>query len=184
MQIHEITRRHLNELTPTVTPTKVTYGPGIVNPATTTTTAPTSGSAPAIASPKTSGSVGSAIANSVPGKVVGGAANLAGGVAGALGKSLMSKAFGGVDVMGKKTGPVMDRAQALKAGQDMARTLMPVLMQNWQSKVQTAMAQSIDPATKVAPTSAARLTSGEQSKLKAELIDMVNQSIQPRGGLD
>jgi len=199
MQIHEITRRALNEFNnmPTATgttPMKVTYGPGIVKPATTTTAPPaaTSGSATvgtaATATPsaaaKTSGSVGSAIANSVPGKIATGALNVAGGVAGALGKSLMSKAFGGVDVMGNKTGAVMNRSQALKLGQDMARTLMPVMMQNWQAKVQTAMAQSVDPVTKTAPTSAARLTSGEQSKLKAELVDMVNQAIQPRGSFD
>jgi hypothetical protein len=125
-----------------------------------------------------------AVSNTLPGKVVGGAANLVGGVAGALTKNLMSKAFGGVDVMGNKTGAVMNRSQALKLGQDMARTLMPVMMQNWQAKVQTAMAQSVDPVTKTAPTSASRLTSGEQSRLKAELVDMVNQAIQPRGSFD
>ena len=196
MQIHEITRRPLNELTPTVTPMKVTYGPGFAKPATTTTAAPTtttsSGAMPATATaaPASSGSAGrlsnmaSAVSNTVPGKVVGGAANLVGGVAGALGKSLMSKAFGGVDVMGNKTGAVMNRAQALKLGRDMAQTLMPVLMQNWQAKVQTAMAQSTDPLTKAPPTSVSRMTSGEQSKLKAELVTMVNQAIQPRGVFD
>jgi len=206
MQIHEITRRPLNELTnmPTATgatPMKVTYGPGMAKPAATTTAAPaatataTSGSAPAVAAPATaapatSGSAGrlgnmaSAVSNTLPGKVVGGAANLVGGVAGALTKNLMSKAFGGVDVMGNKTGAVMNRSQALKLGQDMARTLMPVMMQNWQAKVQTAMAQSVDPVTKTAPTSASRLTSGEQSRLKAELVAMVNQAIQPRGSFD
>jgi len=179
MQIHEITRKPLNELAnmPTATP------------------AATSGSVPAattapVAAKTSSGSAGrlgnmaSAVSNTLPGKVVGGAANLVGGVAGALGKSLMSKAFGGVDVMGNKTGAVMNRSQALKMGQDMARTLMPVMIQNWQAKVQTAMAQSVDPVTKTAPTSASRLTAGEQSKLKAELVDMVNQAIQPRGAFD
>ena len=198
MQIHEITRRPLNELTPTVAPMKVTYGPGFAKPAATTSAAPaaapaSSGAMPttATAAPASSGStggtlgkIGSAVANSGPGKVVGGTAAVAGGIAGALGKSLMSKAFGGVDVMGNKTGQYMNRSQALKLGQDMSKTLMPVMMKNWQSKVQTAMAQSIDPATKMAPTSAARLTSGEQSRLKAELVAMINQAIQPRGGFD
>ena len=200
MQIHEITRRPLNELTPTVAPMKVTYGPGFAKPATTTTAAPTttttapasSGTMPATATaaPASSGSTGrlnnmaGAVANTLPGKVVGGTAAVAGGIAGALGKSLMSKAFGGVDVMGNKTGAVMNRAQALKAGQEMARTLVPVMIQNWQSKVQTAMAQSKDPLTKMAPTSVSKLTVGEQSRLKAELVAMVNQSIQPRGAFD
>ena len=183
MQIHEVTRKTLNELVPTVAGTgavqpKVTYGSGFVKPAATPVAAPTT-------TAKTSGSVGNAIANSAPGKFVTGTAAVAGGIGSALGSSLMSRAFGGIDVNpGGKTGPVMNRAQALKMGQDMARTLMPVMMKNWQSKVQTAMAQSIDPATKVAPTSASRLTSGEQSRLKSELVAMVNQAIQPRGAFD
>jgi hypothetical protein len=181
MQIHEITRKPLNELAnmPTAAPA-ATSGSA---PAATATTAP-------VAAKTSSGSTGrlgnmaSAVANTLPGKVVGGTAAVAGGIAGALGKSLMSKAFGGVDVMGNKTGAVMNRAQALKAGQEMARTLVPVMIQNWQSKVQTAMAQSKDPLTKMAPTSVSKLTVGEQSRLKAELVAMVNQSIQPRGAFD
>lgn len=198
MQIHEITRRPLNELTPTVAPMKVTYGPGFAKPAAASTTvAPaTSGSAPAVAAtataaPASSGSaggtlgkIGSAVANSRPGKVVGGTAAVAAGIAGALGKSLMSKAFGGVDVMGNKTGAVMNRAQALKLGQEMSKTLLPVLQQNWASQVQAALAQSRDPATKAPPTSAAKLTSGEKSVLKSQLTAMVNQAIQPRSNFN
>ena len=69
---------------------------------------------------------------------------------------------------------------ALKLGQDMAKTLMPVLQQNWAKQVQAALAQSRVPGTGAAPTSPAQLTSGEQSRLKAELTAMVNQSINPR----
>jgi hypothetical protein len=198
MQIHEITHKPLNELAG-MRRTNVAKPTTSAAPAPTPVAAPTatatSGSAPAVAAPATaapasSGSTGrlgnmaSAVANTLPGKVVGGTAAVAGGIAGALGKSLMSKAFGGADVMGNKTGAVMNRAQALKAGQEMARTLVPVMIQNWQSKVQTAMAQSKDPLTKMAPTSVSKLTVGEQSRLKAELVAMVNQSIQPRGAFD
>jgi hypothetical protein len=199
MQIHEITRKPLNELAnmPTATgtsPMKVTYGPGIVKPAAAT---PTSGSAPTATTatstpaPATSGSTGGtlnkvtgAVANSAPGKVLGGAAAVAGGIAGALGKSLMSKAFGGVDVMGKFAGQPMNRAQALKLGQEMSKTLLPVLQQNWANQVQAALAQSRDPVTKAPSTSPAKLTSGEKSVLKSQLTAMVNQAIQPRGNFN
>lgn len=189
MQIHEITRRPLNELTPSVTPSKVSYGPGFAKPAATTSAAPaaapaSSGAMPATATaaPASSGSTGG-----IPGKIgsaLGGTAAVAGGIVGALGKSLMAKAFGGVDVTDKKTGAVMNRSQALKLGQDMAKTLMPVMMKNWQTQVQAAMAQSIDPATKAPPTSAAKLTPGEQSRLKAQLTAMVNQAIRPQSNFD
>lgn len=181
MQIHEVTRRHLKELnaplatgTGAVKPT-VTYGPGFAKPAVSSGAQPVAATA---TPPRTSGSIGS---TGVPG---GGLANVVGGTLGALGKSLMSKAFGGVDVTGKFSGGAMDRAQALKLGQDMAKTLMPVLQQNWSQKVQAALAQSIDPTTRAAPTSPAKLTSGEQSRLRAELVTMVNQSINPRSNFD
>ena len=79
------------------------------------------------------------------------------------------------------TGPTVNRAQALATGQRAAQTLMPVMMKDWANKVQTALAQSQDPVTKAPPTSAARLSSGEQARLKAELVSMVNNSI---GGKD
>jgi len=77
------------------------------------------------------------------------------------------------------TGPKMNRAQALAAGQRTAATLMPIMQKDWSKAVQTAMAQSIDPATQAPPTSAAQLTSGEQARLKAELVAMVNRAIAP-----
>ena len=203
MQIYEITRRPLAELV--ATPTATTGQPpgfnasNILSTIKPSATAPAaSGSAPA---PKTapaattapaasSGSAGrlakmsGAVSNSLPGKVIGGTAAVAGGIAGALGKSLMSKAFGGVDVTGKFAGQPMNRAQALKLGQEMSKTLLPVLQQNWAGQVQAALAQSRDPVTKAAPTSAAKLTAGEKSVLKSQLTAMVNQAIQPRGNFN
>ena len=82
------------------------------------------------------------------------------------------------------TGPKMNRAQALAAGQKIAATLMPIMTKDWAKAVQTAMAQSIDPATQAPPTSAAQLTSGEQARLKAALVNMVNRAIEPRGSFD
>ena len=82
------------------------------------------------------------------------------------------------------TGPKMNRAQALAAGQKIAATLMPIMTKDWAKAVQTAMAQSIDPVTRAPPTSAAQLTSGEQARLKAALVNMVNRAIEPRGSFD
>lgn len=82
------------------------------------------------------------------------------------------------------TGPKMNRAQALAAGQRTAATLMPIMQKDWSKAVQTAMAQSIDPATQAPPTSAAQLTSGEQARLKAELVAMVNRAIAPQGSFN
>lgn len=174
MQIHEITHKPLKEYVATATPVASTTSSGAA-------------AAPATATPaRTSGSIGSSLAKVAGGAktAAGGAAAVAGGIGSALGKSLLSKAFGGVDVLGNKTGSPMNRAQALKLGQDMAKTLMPVLQQNWSAKVQAALSQSRDPATGAAPTSPAKLTAGEQSRLKAELTGMINQAIQPRYNFD
>ena len=82
------------------------------------------------------------------------------------------------------TGPTTNRAQSLAAGQKIAATLMPIMTKDWAKAVQTAMAQSTDPATQAPPTSAAQLTSGEQARLKAALVNMVNRAIEPRGSFD
>ena len=81
-------------------------------------------------------------------------------------------------------GPTTNRAQSLAAGQKIAATLMPIMTKDWAKAVQTAMAQSIDPATQAPPTSAAQLTSGEQARLKAALVAMVNRAIAPQGSFD
>jgi hypothetical protein len=82
------------------------------------------------------------------------------------------------------TGPSMNRAQALAAGQRIASSLTPVMKKDWAKAVQAAMAQSTDPTTQAPPTSVARLTSGEQARLKAELVAMVNNAIDNRGSFD
>ena len=109
-----------------------------------------------------------------------------GGVASGLGTAL-----GKLGILGPAatpqdqfTGPSVNRAQALAAGQKAAQLLMPVMMKDWAKAVQAAMTQSTDPATNAPPTSAGRLTSGEQSRLKAELVAMVNRAIEPRGQFD
>jgi len=112
------------------------------------------------------------------------AAGLASGLQSALGK-VGIQGPAATNVPGPDlTGPTTNRAQALAAGQKIAATLMPIMMKDWANAVQTAMAQSIDPATQAPPTSAAQLTSGEQARLKAALVNMVNRAIEPRGSLD
>jgi hypothetical protein len=104
--------------------------------------------------------------------------SLAGGIASAVGKSLQTKAFG-QSIPGSGSGP-MNRAQGLKMGQELAQTLKPILQKQWAQNVQVAMSQSKDPATGIPHTSASELTTGEQSKLKAELVTLINRAIQPR----
>jgi len=191
MQIHEITRRPLNELAgdiptklPTMTGTggvqpKVTYGPGIVKPAVTSgsATAGTTATATPSAAVKTSGSVGSAIANSVPGKIVGGAAALAGGTLGALGKSLMSKAFGGVDVLGKG-GTSMSRDDMFKSmvNSPMAKQLATTMQASWAQTVQNFLANSKD-ANGNPPASLKTVSQPSVAALKQELHMLVNQML-------
>ena len=112
------------------------------------------------------------------------------GFLGGLATGLQS-ALGKVGVQGpaatdadRFSGPMVNRAQALAAGQKTAQALMPVMMKDWTNKVQTAMAQSTDPATKLPPTSVGRLTTGEQARLKTELVSMVNHAIQSQGTFD
>lgn len=189
MQIHEITRRPLNELAnmPTATgsaPMKVTYGPGIVKP--TATPAPASSGAStagtiATASPsaaaKTSGSVSSTIANNAPGTVVGGAAALAGGIGSALGKSLMSKAFGGVDVMGKG-GTSMSRDDMFKSmvNSPMAKQLATTMQASWAQTVQNFLIHSKD-ANGNPASNLSKVTQPSVTSLKQELHTLVNQMI-------
>lgn len=184
MQIHEITRRPLNELAnmPTATgatPMKVTYGPGIAKPAATSgsaTTGATATASPAAAA-KTSGSVGSAIASSAPGTIVGGTAALAGGIGSALGKSLMSKAFGGVDVMGKG-GTSMSREDLFKSmiNSPMAKQLATTMQASWAQTVQNFLANSKDSNGNPA-TSIGAVTTPSVASLKQELHTLVNQML-------
>jgi hypothetical protein len=109
---------------------------------------------------------------------------LASGLQGALSKVGIQGPAATNDPDDRFTGPTMNRAQALAAGQKTAATLMPIMTKDWAKAVQTAMAQSIDPVTRAPPTSAAQLTSGEQARLKAELVAMVNRAIESRGTFD
>ena len=179
MQIHEITHKHLTEYTnmPTAqgtAPMSVNYGAGFAKPAATATATPTA-SAPVASS----GGIGSMAKTAA-----GGAAAVGGGILGQIGKSLMNKAFGGTDVMGNKTGPGMNRSDALRLGQELSRTLMPVMMKDWATQVQSVLSKSIDPATKMPATSAAVLAPDSKNNLKAQLDAMISQAIQPRGGFD
>ena len=194
MQIHEITRKPLNEFVgmrrtnvakPTTSaapaPTPVAAPAATSGPA---TAAPTSGSAPAIASPKTSGSVGSAIANSLPGKVVTGTAAVAGGIGSALGKSLMSKAFGGVDVMGKG-GTSQSREDFMKSmvNSPEAKTLATTMQASWAQTIQNFLAHSKD-ANGNPAASLSTVTQPSVESLRQELHQMVNQMISGRNGGD
>lgn len=184
MQIHEITRRPLNELAnmPTATgtsPMKVTYGPGIVNPVASSgsATAGTTATAAPSAAAKTSGSVGSAIANSLPGKVVTGTAAVAGGIGSALGKSLMSKAFGGVDVLGKG-GTSQSREDMFKSmvNSPMAKQLATTMQASWAQTVQNFLANSKD-ANGNPPASLKTVSQPSVTSLKQELHMLVNQML-------
>ena len=155
-------------------PMSVNYGAGFAKPAA-TATATTTTSAPVASS----GGIGSMAKTAV-----GGAGAVAGGILGQIGKSLMNKAFGGTDVMGNKTGSAMNRSDALRLGQELSRTLMPVMMKDWASQVQSVLSKSIDPATKMPATSAAVLAPDSKNDLKAQLDIMISQAIQPKGGFD
>ena len=187
MQIHEITRKPLNELTSTVTPTKVTYGPGFGKPAATSSGSATAGTtataAPSTAA-KTSGSVSSAIANSLPGKVVTGTAAVAGGIGSALGKSLMSKAFGGVDVL-SKNGQSQSREDFMKSmvNSPEAKTLATTMQASWAQTVQNFLAHSKD-ANGNPASSLSTVTQPSVEALRQELHQMVNQMISGRNGGD
>ena len=160
------------------TPMKVTYGPGFAKPAATSgsATAGATATASPSAAAKTSGSVGS-IANSAPGTVVGGAAALAGGIGSALGKSLMSKAFGGVDVLGKG-GTSMSREDLFKSmiNSPMAKQLATTMQASWAQTVQNFLANSKDSNGNPA-TSIGAVTTPSVASLKQELHILVNQML-------
>jgi len=159
-------------------------------------TANSSGSAPAVApaataAPATSGSTGGtlskvtgAVANSTPGKIATGALNVAGGVAGALGKSLMSKAFGGVDVLSKK-GASQSREDFMKSqvNSPEAKTLATTMQAAWAQTVQNFLAHSKD-ANGNPASSLSTVTQPSIGALQQELHQMVNQMIGGRNGGD
>lgn len=109
------------------------------------------------------------------------AAGLASGLSSALSK--VGVAGPSADA-GKTAGPSMNRADALKMGQQLTQTLMPVMMKNWSERVRAAVAQSKDPATNAPVTSPAALTPDSLNTLKVELDDIIGQAISPRGGFN
>ena len=112
-------------------------------------------------------------------------AGFAQGLATGLGSALSKVGVAGPDMaQGDKTGPGMDRAAALKMGQRLTQTLMPVMMKNWSETVSRVVRQSTDPATGQPATSPAALTPASQNTLKMELDNIISQAIEPRGGLD
>ena len=179
MQIHEITRKPLNEFvgmrrTNVAKPTTPVAAPAATSGSTTAGTIATA--APSAAS-KTSGSVGSAIANSLPGKVVTGTAAVAGGIGSALGKSLMSKAFGGVDVMGTG-GTSQSREDLFKSmvNSPMAKQLATTMQASWAQTVQNFLANSKD-ANGNPANSIGAVTTPSVASLKQELHTLVNQML-------
>jgi hypothetical protein len=188
MQIHEITRKPLNEYVgvpaaQNATTMKVTYGPGFAKPAAPAPAPAAVAPAPAPAA-KTSGSVGSAIANSAAGKTVSGAAAVAGGIGSALGKSLMSKAFGGVDVLAKN-GASQSREDFMKSmvNSPEAKTLATTMQASWAQTVQNFLANSRDANGNPASNLGA-VTQPSVDSLKQQLHALVNQMVGGRNGGD
>lgn len=179
MQIHEITRKPLNEFvgmrrTNVAKPTTPVAAPAATSGS---ATADTTATAAPSAAAKTSGSVGSAIANSLPGKVVTGTAAVAGGIGSALGKSLMSKAFGGVDVLGKG-GTSQSRDDLFKSmvNSPMAKELATTMQASWAQTVQNFLANSKD-ANGNPPASLKTVSQPSVAALKQELHTLVNQML-------
>ena len=180
MQIHEITRRPLNEFAGM-------RRTNVARPATPAAPAPTPVAAPATtaptaatATPNTSGSVGSAIANSIPGKVVSGTAAVAGGIGSALGKSLMSKAFGGVDVLSKNSASQSrENFMTSMVNSPEAKTLATSMQASWAQTVQNFLAHSKDASGNPA-TGLQYVTQPSVTSLKQDLHQLVNQMISGR----
>jgi len=112
-------------------------------------------------------------------------AGFAQGLATGLGSALGKVGVAGPDLaQGDKTGSSMDRADALKMGQKLTQTLMPIMMKNWAERVKSAVARSKNPTTGAPSTGPADMTPDSQNTLKVELDDIIGQAIQPRGGFD
>jgi hypothetical protein len=112
-------------------------------------------------------------------------AGFAAGLATGLGSALSKVGVSGLDIaQGDNKGPGMDRAAALKMGQRLTQTLMPIMMKNWSETVNQVLRQSTDPATGQPATSPGAMTPTSQNTLKMELDNIIGQAIQPRGGFD
>lgn len=111
---------------------------------------------------------------------VGGANAVAGGIGAALGKSLMTKAFG-MDVT-PQYGDTQDREQGFQnlANSSAARTLATTMQTAWQQTVQNFMANSKDSSGNP-PTSLDQVTQPSIATLKTNLEDLVNKMIGRQG---
>ena len=112
-------------------------------------------------------------------------AGFAAGLATGLDSALSKVGVSGLAMtQGDGNGPGMDRAAALKMGQRLTQTLMPVMMKNWSETVSRVVRQSTDPATGQPATSPAALTPASQNTLKMELNNIIGQAIEPRSRFD
>lgn len=111
---------------------------------------------------------------------LGGAKAVAGGIGSALGKSLMTKAFG-QDVT-PKYGDTQDREQGFQnlANSSAAKTLATTMQTAWQQTVQNFMANSKDSSGNP-PTSLGQVTQPSIATLKTNLQDLVNKMIGRQG---
>jgi hypothetical protein len=113
---------------------------------------------------------------------LGGAKAVAGGIGSALGKSLMTKAFGGVDVT-SKNGPAQSREQGFKSmvNSPEAKTLATTMQAAWQQTVHNFLMNSKDAAGNPA-TSLKNVTQPSVDSLLPELQALVNKMIGGRYG--
>jgi hypothetical protein len=111
---------------------------------------------------------------------IGGATAVAGGIGSALGKSLMTQAFG-TDVT-PKYGDTQDREQGFQnlVNSSAAKTLATSMQTAWQQTVQNFMANSKDSSGNP-PTSLSQVTQPSIATLKTNLQDLVNRMIGRQG---
>jgi len=114
---------------------------------------------------------------------IGGATAVAGGIGSALGKSLMTQAFG-TDVT-PKYGDTQDREQGFQnlVNSSAAKTLATSMQTAWQQTVQNFLANSKDSSGNP-PTSLSQVTQPSIATLKTNLQDLVNKMIGGRQGSD
>ncbi len=113
-------------------------------------------------------------------EVVGAAGAVASGIGSALGKSLMTQAFG-QDVT-PQYGPTQNREQGFQAlaNSSAAKTLATTMQTAWQQTVQNFLANSKDSSGNP-PTSLSQVTQPSIATLKINLQDLVNKMIGRQG---
>ncbi len=111
---------------------------------------------------------------------IGGAQAVAGGIGSALGKNLMTQAFG-TDIT-PKYGDTQDREQGFQdlANSSAAKTLATTMQTAWQQTVQNFLANSKDSSGNP-PTSLSQVSQPSITSLKTNLEDLVNKMIGRQG---